>query len=73
MTDSSVGVCMEISPQIINLQRELNYLDEIKIYLIFSDFDMTPIIDPPITLHTHPKVGVSPQIRNIQTELNYLD
>ena len=36
-------------------------------------FDLTPPIDPPNHLHTHPWVEVSLQIINLQTELNYLD
>ena len=49
-----------VSPQIINLQTELNYLNYIKIYSIFSN-DLTPPIDPlnhsSIKPPTHPAMG----------------
>ena len=59
---------MELSPQSINLQTELNYLDWVKIHSIFSDFDMTQPIEPPINQYTYPQVGVSQQIMNLQIE-----
>ena len=48
-----------VSLQIINLQTELNYLNYVKIYYVFSDMTW-PIhwpTDLPIHLHTHPWVG----------------
>ena len=41
---------------------ELNYLNQVKIYLI----------NPPIHPYIHPQVGVSPQIINFQGKLNYV-
>ena len=35
---------MEISPQIINLQTELNYLNLFKTYCIFSDLGGFPLL-----------------------------
>ena len=35
---------MEISPQIINLQTELNYLNLFKTYCIFSDLGGPPLV-----------------------------
>ena len=71
-----------VSPQIINLQTELNYLNYIKIYSIFSN-DLTPPIDPlnhsSIKPPMHPPMGGGVSTNhnsvshNLQTELNYLD
>ena len=43
-----VSVCMDISPQIINLQIELNYLDLVKMYSIFRWFKFT--LEPPYNI-----------------------
>ena len=63
-----------VSLQIINLQTELNYLDSVNNFQIFSDLTWPhPLTHPPTKLYTHPWVGESPQISNLQTELKYLN
>ena len=57
-----------MSLQIINLQTELNYLDSVSNFQIFSDLTWPhPSTHPPTKLYTHPWVGESPQISNLQT------
>ena len=62
-THPKVGV----SPQIINLQTELNYLNYVKIYSFLV------ISHEPTYEHTQPPTHRSPQISNLQKELKYLD
>ena len=50
-----------VSPQTINLQVELNYLNEVKIYLIFSDLTSPNLLSQIITQQsiqppTHPPI-----------------
>ena len=60
-----------VSLQIINLQTELNYLDSVNNFQIFSDLTWPhPSTHPPTKLYTHPWVGESPQISNLQTNWN---
>ena len=44
--DPPIHSWVGVSPQIINLQTKLNYIDKFKLYSIFSD--LTPPMHPPI-------------------------